>query len=73
METSQFPNLSNKPINHIAPEMVKAVSEGICPLPDCRQPVKMESFRDRISLKEYQISGLCQDCQDKVFADPDED
>jgi hypothetical protein len=24
-------------------------------------------FRDRLSLKEYTISGLCQECQDKVF------
>ena len=26
-----------------------------------------ESFRDGISLKEFHISGLCQDCQDTVF------
>lgn len=25
------------------------------------------SFRDSLSEKEYTISGLCQDCQDKVF------
>ncbi len=24
-------------------------------------------FRDALSYKEFQISGLCQDCQDKVF------
>jgi hypothetical protein len=24
-------------------------------------------FRDEVSAKEYLISGLCQDCQDKVF------
>ena len=24
-------------------------------------------FRDRLSAKEYGISGLCQDCQDAVF------
>ena len=24
-------------------------------------------FRDEISAKEYQISGLCQSCQDSVF------
>ena len=24
-------------------------------------------FRDALSEKEYTISGLCQDCQDKVF------
>jgi hypothetical protein len=26
-----------------------------------------EEFRDRLSIKEYSISGMCQDCQDKVF------
>lgn len=26
-----------------------------------------EEFRDELSRKEYQISGLCQNCQDEVF------
>lgn len=26
-----------------------------------------ESFKDDVSLREYEISGLCQECQDKVF------
>ena len=25
------------------------------------------SFRDELSLKEYKISGMCQDCQDEIF------
>ena len=25
------------------------------------------SFVDKLSIKEYQISGLCQKCQDKVW------
>ena len=32
-----------------------------------------DSFRDDVSRKEYTISGLCQDCQDKVFSEGDED
>lgn len=24
-------------------------------------------FRDEISMKEYRISGLCQNCQDEIF------
>jgi len=24
-------------------------------------------FRDKLSIKEYRISGMCQSCQDKVF------
>lgn len=31
------------------------------------------NFRDNLSLREYRISGLCQECQDKAFADPDSD
>ena len=31
----------------------------------CPSPLK--GFRDQLSLKEYNISGMCQACQDKVF------
>lgn len=31
----------------------------------CEMPV--EQFKDQISVKEYLISGLCQNCQDKTF------
>jgi len=30
-------------------------------------------FRDKVSHKEYSISGLCQKCQDRFFDDPMED
>ena len=62
-----------------SPEMEKAINEmsqslfgrsrtesiesGICV--DCGQPAK--DFRDKLSEKEYTISGLCQKCQDSVF------
>jgi hypothetical protein len=36
----------------------------------CKQPVR--EFRDERSVKEYQISRLCQACQDKVFTPPDD-
>jgi len=29
----------------------------------------INKFRDELSKKEYQITGLCQRCQDKIFAD----
>jgi len=29
-------------------------------------------FRDDVSRKEFAISGFCQKCQDKVFAEPEE-
>jgi len=31
----------------------------------CGRPIT--PFRDNLSLKEYRISGLCQECQDKIF------
>jgi hypothetical protein len=30
-------------------------------------PGEVDTFRDEISRREYTISGLCQNCQDKVF------
>jgi len=33
----------------------------------CKKEIVNEDFRDKLSLKEYQISGMCQECQDKVF------
>ena len=33
----------------------------------CKNPEM--KFRDRISQKEYNISGMCQTCQDKVFGE----
>lgn len=30
-------------------------------------------FRDALSAKEYSISGMCQNCQDQVFAEPEDD
>jgi len=33
----------------------------------CGQPVA--GFRDEASRKEYTISGLCQDCQDKIWVE----
>lgn len=35
--------------------------------PFCGKEVSEDSFRDALSLREYQISGLCQECQDDFF------
>lgn len=42
---------------------VEMVEKCICP--GCRQPIG--KFRDKLSRREYEISGLCQKCQDGVF------
>ena len=33
----------------------------------CGKKIEMEDFRDKLSIKEYEISGLCQKCQDDTF------
>ena len=38
---------------------------GQCPF--CQKIVNPESFRDDLSRKEFEISGLCQGCQDEMF------
>ena len=44
---------------------VEEVSKGICPF--CHKQINIKDFRDNLSKKEYNISGLCQLCQDKTF------
>jgi hypothetical protein len=31
----------------------------------CKKPITQ--FRDELSVREYGISGFCQDCQDRTF------
>ena len=33
----------------------------------CGNKIRMEDFKDQLSIKEYGISGLCQKCQDDTF------
>jgi len=44
-----------------------AITSNLCINPPfgCGKPAT--EFRDELSKKEYTISGLCQECQDKVF------
>jgi len=32
----------------------------------------MSKFRDELSVKEYQISALCQECQDQTFQEEED-
>mgnify|MGYP004455944823 FL=1 len=40
------------------------IDGGKCPT--CSAEID-HNFRDELSLKEYKISGMCQDCQDSFF------
>jgi hypothetical protein len=33
----------------------------------CKRKVNKDEFRDELSRKEFEISGLCQLCQDEIF------
>ncbi len=44
---------------------IKLIESKKCPF--CKVDVDENSFRDKLSKKEYLISGLCQNCQDKTF------
>ena len=47
-------------------DFVDSVNEGKCPW--CKKPIKgREDFNTELSWKEYNISGLCQECQDGFF------
>jgi hypothetical protein len=46
---------------------VEMVEKYVCPM--CMKDINMRDFKDNLSVKEYRISGLCQNCQDKIFAE----
>ena len=46
-------------------EEVKLTEENRCPF--CKLVIDKSSFTDELSVKEYNISGLCQKCQDDFF------
>ena len=48
------------------PGQAKLKAEHLCT--SCNRPVG--PFADELSLKEYAISGICQDCQDEIFNHP---
>ena len=50
---------------------VKEVKKGNCPF--CVKEVKLDEFRDSLSLDEFHISGLCQKCQDEFFGSVNEE
>lgn len=35
--------------------------------PSCGKQIRLDEFRNDISLKEWRLSRLCQECQDSVF------
>lgn len=64
------------PMSDKSAAMVAAI-EGLFPgtnaaikahkCPSCRRDI--DGFKDALSQREYEISGLCQICQDKIFVE----
>jgi hypothetical protein len=54
-------------------DRVSRVKDNECVFADVDDEEHSMDFTDELSRKEYTISGLCQTCQDKVFAEPDEE
>lgn len=48
-------------------KQVDLVDKGKCPI--CERTIVMSTFRDKLSVKEFNISGMCQACQDDMFED----
>lgn len=55
--------LLGKPAGILFPEAVEDIRNKKCPM--CGGDIG--EFKDEISKREYEISGLCQKCQDGVF------
>ena len=62
-------------INSLIPKFITreyAIAEGPCVL--CHtEGIEIHSFTDDLSVKEYQISGMCQVCQDSIWDTIEED
>lgn len=50
-------------IERVFPGTAAAISDKKCPL--CHKPIG--PFKDAGSEREYEISGMCQKCQDETF------
>lgn len=55
----------NKPVFTVFPDANISIQHGECPI--CHNEINDDEFKDDVSREEYQISGLCQKCQDDVF------
>ena len=47
-------------------DQVDLVEKGKCPF--CKKQVEPGKFKDELTLKEYRISGMCEECQDGFFS-----
>lgn len=58
----------DKPFTQLAAKVCgfdKNLDEGLCPT--CGVPNPEQTITDELSKKEFDITGMCQSCQNKVF------
>lgn len=55
--------MNEKIVETVFPGTIEKIENKLCPI--CGK--KIERFRDQKSIKEYEISGMCQKCQDEIF------
>jgi hypothetical protein len=53
----------------VFPEMTARKDAGLCP--GCGG--KITGFKDALSVQEFRITGMCQNCQDKMEAMAEDD
>jgi len=53
-------------IKYISDKAKDNIASGKCPC--CDGKVDSSKFKDELSLKEFNQSGMCQKCQDDVFS-----
>ena len=58
-----FINMNIDIVKQFYPDYPEWIAKGCCPI--CHN--KIGEFKDDLSKKEYEISGMCQDCQDEFF------
>ena len=68
MPTKKSPQIESLLTNLAGISRQDAAKQAICTW--CKKPIT--EFKDRLSYKEYTISGFCQSCQDETFG-PDEE
>ena len=61
--------MDEKILARLFPEARGNVKNGLCA--DCAKSVTREDLIDEISKREFDLSGLCQKCQDDFFVDED--
>lgn len=65
--STELPTPTLSPITKaLFPQAQQSIDNKKCPA--CGADITgSDSFKDTCSIKEYKISGMCQECQDKTF------